>query len=54
MDNGNFPIIYPYRQYFLYNPDGSIFILPDGSGLMPFDEPYSIPLPFADNKKPLR
>ena len=24
MDNGNFPIIYPYRQYFLYNPDGSI------------------------------
>lgn len=23
MDNGNFPIIYPYRQYFLYNPDGS-------------------------------
>lgn len=24
MDNGNFPIIYPYQQYFLYNPDGSI------------------------------
>ena len=23
MDNGNFPIIYPYQQYFLYNPDGS-------------------------------
>ena len=23
MDNSNFPIIYPYRQYFLYNPDDS-------------------------------
>jgi len=24
MDNGNFPIIYPYKKYFLYNSDGNI------------------------------
>ena len=23
MDNGNFPIIYPYKKYFLYNSDGN-------------------------------
>ena len=23
MDNGNFPIIYPYQKYFLYNRDGN-------------------------------
>ena len=24
MDNGNFPIIYPYQKYFLYNSDGNV------------------------------